>query len=1054
MQAGQILRFNPFRLDPVNVRLWRGKQVITLTPKAFAVLCYLVEHAGQLVTKDALLTAVWPEIYVSEGVLSECVREVRKALGDTPQAPRFIETVHRRGYRFIGKVVSRQYSVVSRRRAASDSQLATGNWQLPTPLVGREAELRQLHTWLAKTLKGARQLVFVTGEAGIGKTSVVEAFLARLTSRHEHEHDHEIWIGRGQCIEHYGQGEAYLPLLEALGRLCREPDGKRLIDLLSQHAPTWLVQMLALLTTTDLEVLQRRTQGATRERMLRELAEAVEVLTTERPLVLWLEDLQWSDVSTLDWLAFVARRREPARLLIIGAYRPVEVIVGNHSLKAVKQELQLHGQCVELPLAFLTEEHVATYLAVRFKVPSPLVGEGQDGGASRWKHDRRPPHPGPLPRGERGVAPQAALQRLAQLIHQRTEGNPLFMVNLVDYLVTQEVLVQIDEQWRLQGGVTAVASWAPESLQQLIEQQIERLSPQDRHVLEVASVAGAEFSAAAVAAGAGIAVEAVEEQCGELARQEQLLRAGGTADWPDGTVAARYGFLHALYQDVLYGRLTARRRLRLHQQIGERVEQAYGERAKEIAAELAVHFERGRDYKRAIQYLQQAGENAVRRSAHQEAVNLFTKGLELLKTLPNTPARTQQELRLQLALAGPLTVTKGYTAPEVERAHTRALELCRQLEETPKLFQVLAGLGAFYHLRAEHKTACELAEQCLSLAQNVNNPIVLVGAHHLLGCALYPLGEFALAREHWEAGIALYDSQQRRSALGDSGVLCLSYAAWVLWFLGYPDQALQRIHAALTLAQERFHPYSLAIALNYASELHHLRREVQAVQERAEALVALSTEQGFPLLLALGTIRQGWALTAQGQVEEGIPQIRQGMAAYHALGTELGRPYFLAYLAEAYGKGGQAEEGLSVLAEALAAVDRTGECMYEAELYRLKGELTLRSKVESEKWKEGNQKANGKNQKAKIPNTQHPIPYTQVAAEAEACFLKAIEIARKQQAKSLELRAVMSLSLLWQSQGKRKEAHKLLSEIYGRFTEGFDTKDLQEAKALLEELNH
>jgi DNA-binding winged helix-turn-helix (wHTH) protein len=294
MQTEQVLRFDPFRLDPMHVRLWRRKQVIDLTPKAFAVLCHLAEHAGQLVTKDVLLTAVWPEIYVSEGVLSECVREIRKALGDTPQMPRFIETVHRRGYRFIAKVQSSKFQVPR-------SQSAIRIPRSPINVVGRETELAQLQKWLKRALDGARQLVFVTGEAGIGKTTVVDAFVARLSAKNN------VRIGHGQCIDHYGQEEAYLPVLEALGRMCRESEGKHFIDLLSQHAPTWLVQMPSLLTTTDLELLQRRTQGATRERMLRELAEAMEALTTERLLVLWLEDLHWSDVSTLDWLAFVAR---------------------------------------------------------------------------------------------------------------------------------------------------------------------------------------------------------------------------------------------------------------------------------------------------------------------------------------------------------------------------------------------------------------------------------------------------------------------------------------------------------------------------------------------------------------------------------------------------------------------------------------------------------------------------------------------------------------------------------------------------------------------------
>jgi predicted ATPase len=863
-------------------------------------------------------------------------------------------------------------------------------------LVGRETELAQLQKWLKRALGGTHQLVFVTGEAGIGKTTVVDAFVARLSAKST------VWLGRGQCIEHYGQGEPYLPVLEALGRLCREPDGNQLIALLAQHAPTWLVQMPALLPPTDLEALQRRTQGATRERMLRELAEALEVLTTERPLVLWLEDLHWSDVSTLDWLAFVARRREPARLLIIGAYRPVEVIVGDHSLKSVKQELHLHGQCVELPLRFLTEEHVAKYLVRRFA-----------GGAIH----------------------ESSLRRLAQLIHQRTEGNPLFLVNLVDYLVAQGGLARLEGQWRLRGEVTAVASWAPESLQQMIETQIEQLSPQDRRVLEVASVAGAEFSAAAVAAGVGATVEEVEEECLELARREQFLQARGTSEWPDGTVAARYSFLHALYQEVLYNRLTAGRRRRLHQQIGEREEQAYGERAREIAAELAAHFERGREYRKAVQYLQQAGENAVQRSAHREAISLLTKGLELVKSLSNTSERTQQELRLQIALGWVLMATKGYAAPEVEKTYIQALELSRQVGEPLQLFSALGGLMGVYMMSGRLHRTRELGEQMLTLAQHIRIPTLLLWAYSALGETLRYLGEFALSLEHLERGIVFYNPQKHRPYRGmnDPGVACLSNTALTLWCLGYPDQALKKIHGALTRAQEMSHSFNISYTLSVAASLHQCRREVQASYERAEALITLSTEQGFPGRIAEGTIYRGWALAEKGQGEEGVAQIRQGLAAYRATGAETGRPKFLPLLAEAYRKVGRPKKGLNVLAEALAIVDKNGARGYEAELYRLKGELTL-------------QQFNVQGSKFKVANPQGE-------AEAEACFHKAIEIARKQQAKSWELRAVMSLAQLWQQQGKRKKARQMLVEIYGWFTEGFDTKDLQEAKALLDSLN-
>jgi predicted ATPase len=304
------------------------------------------------------------------------------------------------------------------------------------------------------------------------------------------------------------------------------------------------------------------------------------------------------------------------------------------------------------------------------------------------------------------------------------------------------------------------------------------------------------------------------------------------------------------------------------------------------------------------------------------------------------------------------------------------------------------------------------------------------------------LGEFALAQDHLEQGIALYDPQKHSPlvsrAVQDPGVICLSFAAHIQWYLGYPDQALKRNHKALTLAQEFSHPYSLVYALGHAAILHQFRQEALTVQERSEAVLALANEQGFPLWLVEETIRRGWALAEQGQGEEGIAQIHQGLAARGAVGTKAWQSYQLARLTEAYRKTGQAEEGLSTLSEALALVNRTGERFYEAELYRLKGELTLaRSGV--------------RGPASEVPNTQHPTPSTQ--AEAEACFLKAIEIARKQQAKSLELRVATSLARLWQQQGKKEEGHKMLTEIYGWFTEGFDTKDLQEAKALLDELS-
>jgi predicted ATPase len=497
---------------------------------------------------------------------------------------------------------------------------------------------------------------------------------------------------------------------------------------------------------------------------------------------------------------------------------------------------------------------------------------------------------------------------------------------------------------------------------------------------------------------------------------------------------ARYIFKHALIQDAAYQSLLKSRRQQYHQQIAQVLEERFPETIETQPELVAHHYTEADLAEQAILYWQKAGERAIQRSAYVEAVVHLTKGLEVLKALPDTPERAQQELTLQLTLGAALH-TKSYLAPEVESAYRRARELCRQVGETPQLFAALIGLRRFYYIQGKLQPARELDEELFRLAQHAHDSFLLAMAHQAAGATLFALGELVAAREHLEQGMALYDPQRHRSHVlfygEDPGVLGLSFVSLVLMLLGYPEQAVRKSHEALTLARELSYPYSLAVALSYACCLHQERREGHVTQERAEAAITLSTEQGLAQSwLARQTILRGWALAAQGQAEEGIAQMRQGLAGRLATGAELWQPYYLALLAETYGKGGRVEEGLTVLTEALTVVDRTGERFYEAELYRLKGELLLAqegSRLQAEGFREKTE-------------------------EAEACFLKAIEVARKQQAKSLELRAATSLARLWQQQGKKAEARQMLAEIYHWFTEGFDTKDLQEARALLDEL--
>jgi predicted ATPase/DNA-binding winged helix-turn-helix (wHTH) protein len=1016
MAEATQFRFGAFRIDITDRRLRDGSQAVDLTPQAFTLLAHLVKHSGRLVTKDELMQAVWQDTVVSEDALYTLMSEVRWALKDDPHKPQFIKTEPKQGYRFTAPLTALPPETRSPLSVSSPDQagakippLATSHWSLTTPsqhvgtdtwqlplgFVGRNDELQQLHSLLDKSLAGERQIVFLTGEPGIGKTTLARAFLKEVVAAGRAA------VGRGQCIEQYGVGEAYLPVLEALGRLCRSPKGEFLLQWLWQHAPTWLLQLPSCVEPADYEVLQWQLRGTMRERMLRELLEAIEILTPQYPVVFFLEDLHWSDYSTLDLLSALARRSEQARLLIIGTYRSAERLADGHPLRALLQELCSHGQCSVLELRGLAIAEVEQYLVKRFPT---------------------------------SVLPT----RLAEVLQQRTEGNPLFLVNLVNDLIEQNLFVKGDGGWSFQGALETIATHVPETSRQLIMKQMDRLPPQAAQTLEAASVAGAEFSAAAVAVALQADLEGIEKHCDALVRREEFLRRAGLSEWPDGTMTTRYGFRHTLYQELWHERVPTQRRRQFHLTIGERLEQAYGSRTGEIAAELALHFEQGRDYHRAVQYLQQAAQNALRRSAHKEAITHLTKGLELVTTFPQTDERAQQELTLQIALGVPLLATKGYADPEVERNYARARNLFQQVGESPQLFPVLWGLWMFYTARAEIKTALHFGEQCLRLAQRQQDTALLLAAHHALGVTYSGMGEFVLSLEHLEQALALYDSQQYRQLSflhgQDPGVACLSHASHTLWFLGYPEQALRRSREALTLARGLDHPFSLVAALALAAWFHQLRRESALTQELAEEAVALSRERGFAYRLSQGTILRGWALAVQGQEEEGIAQIHQGLNAHRATGAEVLRPYFLGLLTEACEQGGRHEEGLHAVTEALAAEEKSGERLWESELHRLKGELFLKSKVQSPKSK---------------VRENHASSIQSLESEAEENFLRAIAVAQRQQAKSFELRAMMSLHKLRQRQGRGKESRAALAALYNWFTEGFETADLMETKALL-----
>jgi DNA-binding winged helix-turn-helix (wHTH) protein len=653
-----VMEFPGFRLDTINLCLWRRGNVgedarTALTPKGFDVLRYLVEHAGRLVTQDEILSALWPQSYVQPEVLKHHVLEVRRALGDDPRNPRFIETMPRRGYRFIAPV-----SAAPETHRTAEAKPAQGR------LVGRDAVLADLRDGLGKALRGQRQIVFVTGEPGIGKTALVDEFQRRASAEVA-----DLGFARGQCVEGYGGQEAYYPMLEALGQLCRVPGGDEIVNVLAAQAPTWLAQFPALLKSKHRETLQREIEGATRERMLREIGDAVETITAQRPLLIVLEDLQWVDHSTVDLLSALARRRSPARLMLIASYRPVDAV--DHPLKALNRDLLVHDLCREIALEPVSEVDVADFLA------------GESAGAGQ---------------------PSS----LANRVHRRSGGNPLFMVAMLDHMRSRGFITCVAGAWQLSVPLDEIEPGVPEGLRRLIEAQIERLSVQEQGVLEVASVTGAAFAASVSAAATKLDPGDFEDLCDRLSRRQQIVRPVGSQQFPNGSTSARYEFVHALYREVMYGRLAPGRRARLHACIGERLQSLYGDALGEIASELAHHFEEGLDWARAVNYLQLAADTAGRRYALREATAILRHALELARKLPDAPRLASETEILE-------RLTAIYTAASYDLS---------ALETHEALLARLAPHGLSHeHLRALGEmaffTAWISAERCLEVIERV-----------------------------------------------------------------------------------------------------------------------------------------------------------------------------------------------------------------------------------------------------------------------------------------------------------------------------------------------
>lgn len=601
-------------------------------------------------------------------------------------------------------------------------------------------------------------------------------------------------------------------------------------------------------------------------------------------------------------------------------------------------------------------------------------------------------------------------------IVKKTDGVPLYVEELTKTILESGLLREERDRYDLTGPLSAVT--IPATLQESLIARLDRL-PKLREVAQLGAVLGREFDYEMLKALAPMDEARLQDGLSQLVEAELLYQRGRPP-------RATYIFKHALIQDAAYAAMLKRTRQQCHRQVADILESRFPETVETQPELLAHHHTEANSPQTAVEYWLKAGQQAVHRFADREAVGHLEKGLGVLLTLPDTPERARLELTLQTSLGPALMATKGYAAPAVGTAYRRARDLCQQLKEITQLFPVLWGLWMYHLVRAEHEAANELTKQILGVAHTTGDPDLALEAHFAVGLSAFYCGELLLAREHLEQAISAYDPERHKglaSTYGglDPGVCCLEYVAWTLWLLGYPDQALKRADEAQPLAKRVANLYTQTRSLYWDSLVRQFTGQWDVLRERIEVAISMATEHGFALVLGVGPIMRGWALVTEGRAEEGIRQISQGLERYRATGAGFQLPHLLTSLIEAYNKIKQPEEGLTALAEAQALVEKTGERYYEAELQRLKGELLL----------------------AQSPDDP---------AEAEACFHNALEIARRQQAKSLELRTAMSLARLWQRQGKEGEARQLLNDVFAWFTEGFDTADLREARTLLNEL--
>lgn len=791
--------FHTFRLDTVNYCLWRGEERVPLAPKAFDVLRYLVDHADRLVTQEEILEALWPETYVNPEVVKKYVLGIRKVLGDQTSKPAFVATFPRRGYQFIAPIQEESGTA-----SAGEPMGAVGT--MVGSMVGREGALGQLNRALGQAAKGRRQIVFITGEAGVGKTTLVDAF-DRMAAC-----DANVRIARGQCVEGFGGKEAYYAILDAVGQLLRNDEDGRIVEILSKRAPTWLVQFPALVDAEKREALKKEIIGATRMRMVREICEALEAISAQTALILCLEDLHWVDPSTLDFISALARGRAPAKLLLVATYRPADVILSQSPLKALKQDLVLHDLGQEVVLERLDESDVGDYLEVKF-------GNGR------------------VPEG------------FAKLIYRHSGGNALFMVTILQDMAKKGLIAQEGWKWKVTVALEDVEPSVPETLDQLIEAQFQQLGAVEQRILRTGSVAGERFSVWAISGALGMDAGSVEEVCEGLVEKLQFIKGMGIYELANGEISSHYEFQHSLYREVLYRRLAESLRAKLHLQLAQRLRAFCDPCEQELATELASHFEGGHDYEQAVRHLFLAAKNAAGRFAYRDAIETLKHALELI---PKVAGEKRSELEIQtLVQIGDTHYALGdmaESAQAYEKAAAQAAGKGLRAAQVSALIRSVHPMGLI-----DVDRAVATVEQAERISTTLDDAKLQARARMLAACArLYYHTWRSEDEEAFGSGI---ETLRRLSGPGPLEYPEMHYAHLHPLQGGYRE-ALQIAEAGILKINETTSTVSVLLAIGAkAAALMHLGRLGEALQVIREASQLAAKNGHDPWLL---TIREAW----------------------------------------------------------------------------------------------------------------------------------------------------------------------------------------------------